>query len=312
MRLLVIGGSGFVGTATVRRLRELGCDVATFHRGESADVRGDRKDLPAFRGAFVRFGPDIVLDTIAYTERDASVLVSTLRGLARRLVVLSSQDVYAPYGRLLRLEKGAPDSSPSAEDSSLRSSRFPYRTMASGPEDMAYEYDKILVEEAVGGLADLPATVLRLPCVYGPGDRQHRLREYLSPMEGGAPSILIEATKASWRWTRGYVENVADAIALAATDARAAGRTYNLGEPEALPEAEWVRAIGRAAGWEGEVRAVGGEALAGKAEPYDFAHDLVADTGRIRRELGYAERIGRDEALLTAVAWERAHPVTTQ
>jgi hypothetical protein len=38
------------------------------------------------------------------------------------------------------------------------------------------------------------------------------------------------------------------------------------------------------------------------------AQDLVVDTTRIRRELGYAEPVSRDEALIRAVAWERAHP----
>ena len=40
-------------------------------------------------------------------------------------------------------------------------------------------------------------------------------------------------------------------------------------------------------------------------EPYDFTHDLAADTRRIRRELGYRERVGTAEGLKRAVAWER-------
>ena len=57
--------------------------------------------------------------------------------------------------------------------------------------------------------ADLPATVLRLPAVYGPGDTQHRLRAYLRQMDDGRPSIPLPDGQADWRWTRGYVENVA-------------------------------------------------------------------------------------------------------
>ncbi len=310
MRVLVIGASGFVGTPVARRLRELGHEVATFHRGSGADVRGDRRDLPAFRESFARLEPEVVVDAIAYTERDGAALVATFRGLARRLVVLSSQDVYAAYGRFLGLEAGAPDPAPAAEDAPLRSARYPYRATARGPEDMAYEYDKILVEVAVSGHAELPATVLRLPCVYGPADRQRRVREYLARMDGGERAILLGEAKASWRWTRGYVENVADAIALAATDARAVGRTYNLGEEEASTEAQWTRDIGLAAGWEGEVRV--GEQLPEKVEPYDFTHDLVADTRRIRGELGYRERVERDEALRVAVGWERTHPIENE
>ena len=217
-------------------------------------------------------------------------------------MVLSSQDVYAAYGRLLRLETGAPDAEPAAEDSPLRTSRYPYRAMAK-PGEMAYDYDKILVERAVQREAESPVTILRLPKVYGPRDPRQGLRAYLDQMNASAPEIVLDRAKASWRWTRGFVENVADAIVLALTDPRAAGRVYNVGEPDAPTEAEWVRAIAEAAGWAGRVRALPFEELPAElGEPYDFSHDLVADTRRIRAELGYRERIDRRESLRLAVA----------
>lgn len=44
--------------------------------------------------------------------------------------------------------------------------------------------------------------------------------------------------------------------------------------------------------------------------PGNAAQDWVADTSRIRRELGYGERVSRDEAVRRTVAWERATPAT--
>jgi len=124
-------------------------------------------------------------------------------------------------------------------------------------------------------------------------------------------TLLLDRTKASWRWTRGAVDDVAEAIALAVVEPRAAGRVYNVGEETALTEEAWIRTVLRAAGLDAEVRSVDrGELPAGAAEPFDFAHDLVADTGRIRRELGYREIVGREPALVEAVAWERAHPAS--
>jgi nucleoside-diphosphate-sugar epimerase len=307
MRVLVLGGTGFVGGTAARRLLEEGCDVAAFHRGESSGgartIRGDRRDLLRFRGEFDRFRPDVVLDTIAYTEKDAEDLGRTFHGVAGRTVVLSSQDVYAAYGRLLRLESGPRDPALLTEDSPLRASRYPYRAMAR-PGEMAYDYEKILVESAAAADPALPATVLRLPSVYGEGDGQRRLRPYLERM--GKPELLIDRTKAGWRWTRGHVEDVAAAIARACMDSRAAGKTYNVGEADALSEADWIRAIGKAADWDGEVREVARDELPeGLAEPYDFAHDLAADTRRIREELGVHEPVGRLAGLRRAVAWER-------
>ena len=111
------------------------------------------------------------------------------------------------------------------------------------------DYEKILVERTVMGDPDLPGTVLRLPAVYGPGDGQHRLFGYLKRMDDRRPALLMEEGQLQWRWSRGYVENVAAAIVRAVVDERATGRIYNVAEPEALPEAEWVRTIGEAAGW---------------------------------------------------------------
>jgi nucleoside-diphosphate-sugar epimerase len=118
----------------------------------------------------------------------------------------------------------------------------------------------------------------------------------------------VEEGKASWRWTRGYVENVADAIALAVTNERAAGRIYNVGDEHALTEIAWIQSIGAAAGWKGEVKIVPGALLPEHlVEPYDWTHHLAADTNRIRLELSYQERIDRKEALSRTLAWERAN-----
>lgn len=309
MRILVLGGTGFIGAAAVRALIGRGHAVACFHRGPASDgvetIRGDRHELGRHRHAFARFAPEVVVDTIAYTESDAAHFVETFRGLASRAVVLSSQDVYAAYGRLLRLESRARELGPLAEDAALRAERYPYRSKARSPEDMAHDYDKILVEAAVTGHADLPATILRLPFVYGAGDPQRRLKPYLEQMRG--PEILLDRAKASWRWTRGYVEDVAEAIALAAGHERAAGRIYNVGEKDAVTEAEWVRAIGEAADWKGKVREVPVDELPKElAEPYDFSQDLAIDTRRIRKELGFRESVGRAEGLRRTVAWEAA------
>jgi hypothetical protein len=47
---------------------------------------------------------------------------------------------------------------------------------------------------------------------------------------------------------------------------------------------------------------------AGPPSPYNLAQDLAPDTARLRREPGYAERVGRAAALRATAAWERAHP----
>ncbi len=324
MRILIIGGTRFIGPYVVRRLCEMGREITLFHRGQTEadlpagvkNILGDRQHLADLSGEFRRLAPQVVLDMIPFTGQDARAVVSVFRGIAQRVVAISSQDVYRAYGKLIRIESGPVEPVPLAEDAPLRQRLYPYRGETprdqKDPRRWMDDYDKILVERAVVGEPDLPGTILRLPAVYGPRDPQRRPFEYLKRMDDNRPTILLEKGLAGWRWTRGYVENVAAAIALAVTDDRSAGRVYNVGETDPLSEAGWVREIGLAAGWSGRVIAVPRERLPTHlVTDVNTGQHLVVDTTRIRRELGYREPVPRDEALRRTVAWERAHPPDT-
>jgi nucleoside-diphosphate-sugar epimerase len=316
MQILIIGGTGFIGPQVARQLTASGHQVTVLHRGRSVAnlpretkiLRGNRQDLRSMAKEFKQLAPDVVIDLICYNEAEATGLMQAFSGRARRVVVASSQDVYRAYGCLLGLENDGPATEPLTEDVPLRESRYPYRQFTERQEEWIYHYEKIHVEQVVMSDAQLPGTVLRLPCIYGPRDHRHRPLEYLKRMDDGRDAILLGEHRAAWRWTRGYVENIAEAIALAATDERAMNRIYNVGESDALSELEWARRIAAAAGWTGEFVIVPDEELpAHLRAPYHLAHHLDGDTTRIRRELDYTERVSRSEALQQTVAWQRAN-----
>lgn len=315
MKVLAIGATGFIGSYVARRLTEQGHDVAVLHRGTSVDIPADVQQIRGSRGALAdvqpeveRFGPDVVLDVIPYTREHARELIDAVRGFARRIVAVSSADVYRNYDGFRGKATAAPDPVPLSEDAPLRETRYPYRGYDL-PFDWADDYDKIHVERLVMSEPGLPGTVLRLPAVYGPGDRQHRIAPYLRRLDAGIPGILLAKEQAGWRWTRGYVENVAAAIALAVTDDRATNSVYNVGEKSAPTEREWIEEIGTAIGWRGEVVPVSAKRLPEHLrQPFDFRYQLVTDTGRIRKELTYVEPVGRQEALKRTIEWERSQP----
>jgi nucleoside-diphosphate-sugar epimerase len=310
MRILVIGGTRFIGPRVVHRLAGAGHQVAVFHRGYTdaelppsvEHIQGDRHRLAEHVEEFQRFRPDVVVDMIAMTEQDARSLVATFRGIAVRLVVLSSGDVYRAYGVFTGLEPGPPEPVPIREDAPLRKVLYPYRSMAT-PGDDKYDYEKILVERVVLGEAGLPATVLRLPMIYGPGDNQHRLGPYLRRMADRRPAILLNERMARWRCLRGYVEDMA-AVALAVLNPAAAGQVYNVAEPRAFTEAEWVARIAAVVGWNGRVIAV---PEAKMPIPFNTSQDLVVDTTRIRSKLGFQEVVAPDDALRATIRWEQDH-----
>jgi nucleoside-diphosphate-sugar epimerase len=313
MKVMIIGGTSFIGPCLVRQLVDLGNSVAVFHRGKTRaelpssveQVLGDRRNLEQHIPEIHSFGPEVVVDMIAFTEADAIGLVETFRGLARRAVVISSADVYRAYGRFIGLESGPVEPTPLGEDAPLRTARFPYRNQAKGPDDFLYSYDKLPVERIALGDSSLPATVLRLPMVHGPGDLYRRLSPYLKRMDVRRPAILLDEGLARWKCPRGYVDNVAAAIAQTVVDDRAMGQIYNVSEPVAFTEAEWVHRIGKVVGWRGKVVTVPGHRI---PVPYHIEHNLDTDSGRIRRVLGYHEAVDPEEALERTIAWERANP----
>jgi nucleoside-diphosphate-sugar epimerase len=321
VRILIIGGTRFIGPPLVRRLHDQGHTLWLFHRTPSEidlpftvqHILGDRYRMADHAGALHAIRPETVIDMIPLTQADAQATMNLFRGYAERVVALSSQDVYRAYGRVSGIEPGPPDPVPLTEDSLLRQRLYAYRNETPRASDDPWrwldDYEKILVERAVMNDPDLPGTVLRLPMIYGPGDYQHRLWPYLKRMDDGRLAILMNEQFARWRWTRDYVENTAAAIALAATDTRAAGRVYNLGELPTLSIKDWIREIARVVGWEGRIVTVPDyqlpEELKSRA---GMEQHLDVDSSRIRYELGYEPPISRDEALRRAIAWERANP----
>jgi len=319
MKILLIGGTGFIGPHVIRHLQASGHDVTVFHRGNRplpAGVRqmiGDRNRLSEHREVLARESFDVVIDFVLSSERQARDLIQILRGITNRILALSSMDVYRAWGVFYGLEPGGLQALPLSEDSELRT-RPPYppevvkktQKIVSWIDD---EYDKVPVERVILGDPDLPGTVLRLPMIYGPGDYVHRFYPVLKRIDDRRPFILFSEDVAAVRTPRGYVEDIAAGIAFAATSEHAAGRVYNIGEGEAFSELEWAKKIAAARDWDGEFIVLPREKTpAHLLWPYNPAQHLVVSSNRIREELGYREHVSREQAFERTIAWERVHP----
>src|SRR5262249_16687010 len=170
------------------------------------------------------------------------------------------------------------------------------------------QYDKIPVERALLSDERLSGTVLRLPMVYGPGDKLHRFFPILKRISDRRPAIIFTHHLAPSPRPKAYLDEVSAAIAAAATSERAAGRVYNIGEADTLSELEWARMIADATGWRGEFVIVPNDrAPAHLQTPANFAQHWVADTTRVRSELVCRERIGREESVRRTIDWELAN-----
>jgi nucleoside-diphosphate-sugar epimerase len=317
MRALLIGGTGFIGRYLTAALSQAGHSVALFHRGIAAvpggvdEIKGDRNQLQTSVQAIRRFAPDVVIDLIVGSGPQAEDLMRQLRGITRRVVMLSSIDVYRAIGVMHGTESGPLQELPLTEDSALRRVLHPYP-----PENLEVmkaifpwateDYDKIPAEHAVMDDDEISGTVLRLPMVYGPGDLLHRFYPIVKRIMDGRRHILFPESVAAWRSPRGYVENVAAAIALASTKDRAMGRIYNVCEEPAFSELQWARKIAHQMQWDGEFVTLPVERTPRHlVRPGNAEQHWTASSRRIRSELGYEEPVALEEAIRSTIRWQR-------
>ena len=307
MRVFLVGGTGFTGPALISALLERNHEVTFLHRGNTHDSRtagaheiiADRNDRRLLADAIASASPEVVVDMIPFTGKHAEDTVFACEETAARIVALSSIEVYLAFGRIQRTEPGPLQPTPLTEDSALRNTDQP-----GGPE-----CDKISVERAYVEHAAQKTTILRLPAIYGARDMHRRLRCYLKRMDDGRNSILLGEQHSTWKFSRSYVDNVAHAILLAIESERATNQVFNVAEPDAMNTVEFVRAIGEAAGWQGEVKILPDDKLPNHLQsPVNFEQNWDVDTRRIRTMLGYSEVVGIQEGFSRTVEWERANP----
>lgn len=319
MRILLIGGNGFIGRCVSDALQKQGHTLAVFHRGTTPapsdvdQIRGDHQQLSASAEDLKRFAPEVVIDFVVSSGTQAEELMNIFHGVAQRVVMLSSMDVYRAVSVFQGREEGPLMEVPLTEESELRRSLHPYppevlQVLRKVFPWVTDDYDKVPAERIVINDSQLPGTVLRLPMVYGPGDPLHRFYPIVKRIVDGRRHIIFPEAIATWRSPRGYVENVAAAIVLAATDNRAAGRIYNVCEEPAFSELEWAKKIGFEMHWSGEFVLLPAERTPPHLmKPGNAAQHWTASSARIRRELGYEEPVAIDEAIGRTVRWQREH-----
>jgi nucleoside-diphosphate-sugar epimerase len=113
MRIVLIGGNGFIGSYLASELPDSGHSVAIFHRSadESPDknvvrIKGDRNRLSDHLEQIQRFSPEVIVDLILSSGEQARQLISTSRKVARRVIAISSMDVYRAWGVVHQSEPG--------------------------------------------------------------------------------------------------------------------------------------------------------------------------------------------------------------
>lgn len=309
MRVLVLGGTRFIGRAAVEELLGAGHEVLLVHRGEHEPVglpacphlHVDRRRLSDHRREIERFAPQALLETSAMTGEDANGALEAI-GDELRMVVVSSMDVLRAFGSVA--SDAVTDPLPLDEDSPVRDRPSPDRGVRREGWDFDFDrYEKLDVERAYLARG---ATVCRLPFVYGEHDYQRREEPILRRVREGAERIEIGA--GTWLGSRGYVGDIARGLRLALESADSRGEVFQLCEWPCHSIRAWVEQILEAAGWTGELAQIPDAEVAEDLElTLTIPQHLLVDPGKARRMLGWqhgdpADRVAR------SVRWHLANP----
>lgn len=319
MNVLILGINGFIGNAVAAHAAKLGHRITAMARSSVCQsnvdltyVCGDRRDPGLLTRVLGEYRIEAVVDVLAMTLQDTQPVLACLQHAAvSQYVMISSCDVYANYELLQKRAAGEPELQPLREEAALRSTRYPYREAQPRPADAADryldDYDKIPIEEAVQKL-DCAFTILRLPMVYGPGDKQKRFRWAILPMLKGERSLVVPKQWAQWRSTYGYIENVGAAVAAALGDTRAENSTFNLAEAQPVSQLEWAQKFADVLGWRGEIKLSDdpNHPFARRVSGLDLTVPFVISGQKFREHLGFTDVVGATMALNRTIDSERS------
>jgi nucleoside-diphosphate-sugar epimerase len=295
VKVLVVGGTRFVGYGLTWRLLAAGHEVTLFNRGRTPDpfgprverLRGDRTTADFSRllatGAF-----DAAVDFAAFQEADARGVVEVLGGRVGHYVFIGTGQVY-----LVRQECPRPS----------REGDYAGPVMPAPPPghpdrwDWEYGVGKRACEDVLEEAwtrARFPATRLRLPMVYGERDHSRRLEGYLWRLLEGGPLLVPDG--GSQRVRHVYAGEVVRLVLALLGREATFGQAYNVCQQETPTLVEYLAALAEVVGTRAALVPIAREDLerAGldpvAVSPFSGRWMSLLDPTRARDELGFVHR----------------------
>ena len=282
-RVLVTGGSGFVGRRLVRSLRGEGVEVYAPERGILDVSAGPLPDLSVdwvIHLAGRTFVPASWNDPADFYRVNVLGTVNVLEYCRRSRAKLIYLSGYC---------YGIPETLPISETAPLRPNN-PYAFSKKAAEDACHFFSECLQTSVM---------IVRPFNIYGPGQSTHFLIPRLveQTIDLAADSIVVEDDRPKRDYV--HIDDVVSAIESLFRNPRP-GATFNIGSGESYSVAEVAMMVCRAADIDKPV------VSRGNRRPNDIP-DVIADINAIRDATGWSPSISLQDGLRDVVAHARRH-----
>lgn len=300
-RTLVVGGTGPSGIHIVNFLLEAGHEIAVFNSGRHDDgvrfagdverIYGDARDQESVRATIA--GPGRDWDIAICTYGRLRMLATELAGKTRRLVGITGQPVYRGAAR------PTPDGGialPVPESAERQSDGQGYTAKVAEGEDQLFEQHG----------RDFQAAVVRYPGVFGPRAPINHEWAIVRRVLDRRESMLMPHDGMTY-FQRGYAENVAWLVFLAATRPEGAGQAFNAGDERVMSAKRVAEVILDELGWRMEFVGIPAGYVSG-VYPLAEKAPLILDMSKARTLLGYRDRVDVEVATRLTARWLRDNP----
>ena len=285
MKVLVIGGTLFIGRALVEELVKAEHEVAVLHRKAKHDfgrrvdnIMADRNDGDAMRETLSTRRFDVVFDNVYDWERGttAEQVEATARALGDRLTRYIFISSVGAYGDGLNHK----ESDPLAPDYHA----IPYVRHKATTERLLFR---------MHAQTGLPLVTFRPPFVYGPGNPFYREQFFWDRLRAGRSIVIPGDGHRLMQFV--YVHDLVAAMLRAMEEPRAVGEAFNIGDSKPITQVELVEKLARAANVEpvlarvprDSIQQAGGNAM---EEPFYFGEyfdlpPITENIGKVTRML---------------------------
>lgn len=295
MKVLVIGGTGFISSRLVVNSVAKGHDVTVLNRGKTlsaypggglvralvADRTSERDLHNAVKGeAF-----DVVFDMVAYGPEDSRIAVNVFKGNVGRFIHCSTISVYMVSREV---------QCPITEDQD-KGPLMPF--FSRNPFGMDYGINKRKCEEVLWAAHDphgFAVSMIRPTFVSGPRDPAGREWFWIERILDGGP--LLVPGSGDFAFQNVYVEDVAAAFALLPDVPASVGQAYNIAAAEIFTLNDYLGLLAEMLGKESDLVHVDQSVFdklpfslsrEGDVFPFNTRRLSVFSLEKSKRELGY-------------------------